>query len=573
MSKITLIQRFSFLCLAAMAFFAVAFGIVVTNFIEQNMITRSKQVTANFIAHEIINEFAAEEFKSPKSGAMYDVYQKKISHLSLGPNIERIKIWDKEKTVIWADLKELVGKSYPDNDDIDEAFEGKIVSELKRLTKTEHEFEHEFERLLELYIPIKFTPHGDIETVIEIYKNLDPLYEDISDSNRIVWATVFIGFAFLYLVLFGIMLRASKRIESQTRDIERSEERYRNLVDSAIDGIISINNMGKIVLFNKAAEQIFGYDLQEIIGKDLNAIMTEDYRTRHEYAVKEFFKTGKGSHVGRIVEMEGLRKNGDRFPLELALSFSGEGPDRFATGIIRDISERKTLQEQLILTERQASAAILAGSIGHELNNVISVLSGYSELLKEKPEDKELAAKCAETFYTQSERLKMHAHNLLALSKPKKPEMKEFDLASLIDKITELLNFSGTLKMFSINKQYSDGLPRVLGDEAQLEQVVRNLEINSAHAMGTSGILTIKTALSKDRKYVVFSVTDTGHGIPDDKRNQIFLPFFTTKEKGKGTGLGMYITKQVVDQHKGYIDVESKVGVGTTIRIGIPVNK
>jgi signal transduction histidine kinase len=151
--------------------------------------------------------------------------------------------------------------------------------------------------------------------------------------------------------------------------------------------------------------------------------------------------------------------------------------------------------------------------------------------------------------------------------------MKPIDLNALIEKVTELLVTSGLLKMCTIIRDYLEGLPQVLGDEMLIEQLLTNIEINAAHAMSNHGILTLRTKLSESTSSVEFSITDTGHGIPDDKRHQIFLPFFTTKEKGKGTGLGMYIVKQVVDQHKGYIHIDSKVGAGTTVTIGLPAKR
>ena len=243
------------------------------------------------------------------------------------------------------------------------------------------------------------------------------------------------------------------------------------------------------------------------------------------------------------------------------------------TEIIRDISERKAIQEQLINAEKQASVSIIAGSIGHELNNVISALLGYAQLLMRKSDDKKLAKESAEVFSTQTQRLKIHASNLLSLSKPQEPEMKPMVLNSLLDKVTDLLFVSGLLKQYTIVKEYSEDLPLVLGDEMLLEQVVRNLEINAAHAMDNQGILTVNTKFSEDNSHVEFSITDTGHGIPNDRRHQIFLPFYTTKEKGKGTGLGMYIVKQIVEQHKGYIQLKSEVGVGTAVTIGLPIMK
>lgn len=571
MRKMTLIQRFSLLCLVALVLFGIVFGWIVTTSLEHNMLMRSNQITVSIILEEVRNEFVADDLITPKIGSDYDAFTKRVKHLSFGPNIERIKIWNKDKVVVWSDNKKLVGQRFPDNKDLDEALSGKTVSGISQLRKPEHKFERQFERLLELYIPIRFEPQGDIVAVFEIYQNLDPLYVDISYQKQIVWTSTILGFAFLYVTLFGIVWRASRRIEAQTKEIVRSEERYRSLVQSAQDGIISIDRNGKVILFNKAAEQIFGYSAEEVMGQDLSILMPEQYRAKYQAGVSRFFETGEATNIGKTIELEGLRRDGQVFPMELSLSASGEADSLIVTGILKDISERKAIQEQLINAEKQALVSVIAGSIGHELNNIVTGLMGYAELLMMKPDDRELAQKSAEIFSRQAQRLKLHAQNLLSLSKPPEPKMKLIDINSLLDDVTEMLFVSGVLKMYTIVKEYSEDLPQVLGDEMLLEQVIRNLEINAAHAMGNQGILTLRTGLSEDKSYVEFSIKDTGHGIPDDRRHQIFLPFYTTKEKGKGTGLGMYIVKQIVEQHKGYIKLESEVGVGTTVTVGLPL--
>lgn len=129
---------------------------------------------------------------------------------------------------------------------------------------------------------------------------------------------------------------------------------------------------------------------------------------------------------------------------------------------------------------------------------------------------------------------------------------------------------SGLLKRFTITKNYSDNLPMILGDEMLLEKVVSNLEINAAHAMDSMGELRVAARIADDGSFVEFQIADNGHGIPEDRRRQIFIPFYTTKEKGKGTGLGMYIIKKNIEQHKGFIKLDSKVGIGTAITVGLP---
>jgi signal transduction histidine kinase len=228
------------------------------------------------------------------------------------------------------------------------------------------------------------------------------------------------------------------------------------------------------------------------------------------------------------------------------------------------------MQEQLIVAEKQALAATIAGSIGHEISNSLTGVMGYSELLLSKPNDPSLASKCAQMFLAQSQRLQLHAKNLLSLSKPREPEIKPIDIVALLDRVTEVLTLSGPLKKFALHREYEEDLPPVQGDEILLEQVIMNLEINASHAMGDQGVLTLRAGRAADGSSVEFSVSDTGHGIPENRRNQIFLPYFTTKEKGKGTGLGLFISKRIVDQHSGTIETRSVVGRGTTFTVRLP---
>lgn len=567
----TFIQRFSLLCFVVLLIFGAVFGWIVTSLLEQNMLMRSNEITANVISKAVREEFGAAELINPKFDPDYEVFTKKISRLSLGPNIERIKIWNKDKAVVWSDEKQLVGKSFPDNEHLGRALGGEVISELSVLVKEEQEFEPKFGRLLELYVPIRFETQADIEVVFEVYQNLDQLYVTISRSRQIVWVSTVLGFALLFAVLFGIVRGASRRIETQTGEIVQAEKKYRSLIQLAQDGIISVTGDETIILFNKAAEKIFGYSAEEVTGQSLIMLMPEQYRANHRAGLSRFFKTGETTVIGRTIEVEGLRRDGQCFPLEISLAVSGEAGSLIVTGVLRDISKRKEMQAQLIDAEKQATVSLVAGSIGHELNNIVTALLGFADLLRRQPDDKQLAQDCAEVFGKESQRLKVHAHNLLALSKPRKPEMKSTYLNSLLDKVTQLLLVSGLLKSFTIVREYSKELPSVLGDEILLEQVIRNLEINAAHAMGSKGTLTLSTRLSEDESHVEFCIIDTGHGIPEDKRDQIFLPFYSTKEKGKGTGLGMYVVKQIVEQHKGYIRLESEIDVGTTVIIGLPV--
>jgi PAS domain S-box-containing protein len=414
MRKMTVTQQFSLLCFVSLVIFAIALGSIIGSSLEHNMLIRSQKTVASIVSEEVRKTFVGVNLITPKISSDFDVFAEKVKHLSLGPDIERIKFYNKDRVVVWSDEKKLVGQRFPDNKELDDAFNGEIASEISTLEKAENKYERQFKRLLELYVPIRLNASEEIKTVIEVYQNLDPLYEDISHQKQIVWYSTILGFALLYWLLFGIIWRASKQIQVQTKEIIQSEERYRGLVQSALDAIISVNSEGKVILFNKAAQQMFGYSDEEVIGQDPTMLMPGQYKSKHIVGISHFFRTGEITILGKTSEMEGLRRDGRTFPMELSLSGSGGEGSLAVTGIIRDITERKAMQEQLVAGERQSSISTVAGSIGHEINNVIGGLMGYADLLMTDPHDIELVRKSAEIFNAQSQRLKLHAHNLLS---------------------------------------------------------------------------------------------------------------------------------------------------------------
>ncbi len=321
-----------------------------------------------------------------------------------------------------------------------------MASEVSFLDKDENLFERRYGRLLELYVPISFGEKGRVDSVFEVYMNLERLYDDISLQKRLVSILTLIGLAILYALLFELVRRASKRMEFQTEEITRSEERYRSLVESAQDGIVSIDRRDNVILFNRAAEEMFGYVAREVIGRPVTLLMPEEDRAAHLAGANRVFATGTTTATGKRLERQGRRADGELFPVEISLSMYGEGEDMVVTGIMRDLTDHKALQEQLILAERQASVSVVAGSIGHELNNAVAGLLGYADLLRAKPDDVEFATKCADIFSTQTQRLKLHANNLLTLSKPGEPRLKQMTINPLLDRVTEILVTSGVLK-------------------------------------------------------------------------------------------------------------------------------
>ena len=244
------------------------------------MIKRSKQITAHFIAENVKQAFMPGELSTPKFGLDYVRIAAKIRTLTIGNDVDRIKVWNSRMEVIWSDRQELVGREFSDNADLRRAMAGDIVSKVKIPDKTENVFEMDFGRVIELYIPIM--RNGTVDTIFEVYLNLDALYEDINAQKETVWIWTAVGLTAIFSLLSGIVGKASKQIESQNEEIKRSEERIRDIINSVKEGIISINKSGKVVLFNKAAEQMFGYSASDIVGKSPEALIPLPYRKAYE---------------------------------------------------------------------------------------------------------------------------------------------------------------------------------------------------------------------------------------------------------------------------------------------------
>ncbi len=360
----TLVGRFAALAFLTFAVIGILLGWMLTTLLTDNMLSRATRVTAGIIADAVSKEFTAEDFLAPNPRDRYEHLAELMAHLSLGPDVALTRVWDSNRGVVWAGDRELVGRRFPDNEELNRALSGKTSSEISLLTKDEQVFEREFTRLLELYVPIRFDGEDDIAVVFEVYENVDWLYAAITRHNLMMWGSIAAGFTVLFAVLYGIVNGASKRIERQVAEIGRSEERYRSLLLSAQDGIITVDREGRILLFNRMAETIFGYESGETIGQLVQMLMPSEYRAKHSTGLAEFFATDQSQIVGTTVDLEGLRKNGDRFALELSLGVSGEGEDRLVTGILRDITERRDA-ERLLRESEERWRAISENSPAH----------------------------------------------------------------------------------------------------------------------------------------------------------------------------------------------------------------
>jgi len=292
-------------------------------------------------------------------------------------------VWNRDMAIAWSDEPRLVGQRFPNDEEVKKALGGTLASAVNHFEGVENRYERQYSHLMEIYVPIRRGADGKVDTVFEIYQDADALYADLGRIRDLLWAMILSGFGVVFVGCLGLVWSASRKTDAVTREVRESEAKYHGLIRSAPDGIVGVGPDGNIVLFNEGAERMFGYTTGDVLGKPVAMLMPEEHRKTYWENLLRVVEEGPFSSQGKVREYEGLHRDGRTFPVEFSLSVCGSGPTVMFTGLMRDISDRKAMQEQLLVSEKQALAATIAGSIGHEINNSLTGVVGYTELLLE----------------------------------------------------------------------------------------------------------------------------------------------------------------------------------------------
>ncbi len=369
---------------------------------------------------------------------------------------------------------------------------------------------------------------------------------------------------------------------SDLTERERSMDLLRSVLESVNDAILTIDKLGIVQSANPATERLFGYTMTEVVGENIRMLMPEPYRGEHDSYIANYLRTGVAKVIGIGREVEGRRKDGTIFPLELTVTEFRLDGERHFTGVVRDISARRQLEAQFRQAQKMEAIGRLAGGVAHDFNNLLTVINGYGDLmLMELPEGDTLREPVA-AILDAGERAARLTQQLLAFSRKAIVAPKILDLNDLVAESAKLVcRLIGEDIVVAV--ALAPALARIKADPGQIEQVIMNLVVNARDAMPNGGRLTIETRNVtlgaedltgdpdlKPGPYARLTVTDTGCGMPDEVRAKIFEPFFTTKEVGKGTGLGLAVVHGVVKLCGGQIGVESQVGVGTAFQLHFP---
>jgi len=365
-------------------------------------------------------------------------------------------------------------------------------------------------------------------------------------------------------------------IEEKKLDLEvrQTTERYRALVETMYDGVLTVDLRERIVFANAAFAQLVGIPETLVPGRPLGSILEpQDLALfRSEAALHE------GGRHARF-ETQIRASSGELIPVHVSASpFRDDDPLRGCFAVVRDLREhkkaereRKAMQEQLMQAEKLSALGELISGIAHELNNPLTGVMGYSQLLLGSGVSAESKGNL-EKIHREAVRCQKIVQNLLTFARRRSPERKFLDVNALLESTLELREYQLKVDGIEVVKELAPDLPRTMGDFHQLQQVFINIINNAHHAMlesGQSGRLIVTSALAGSS--IRISIADSGPGIPADCISKIFDPFFTTKEIGKGTGLGLSLSYGIVKEHDGLIDVTSRPGEGATFHVELPI--
>ena len=361
--------------------------------------------------------------------------------------------------------------------------------------------------------------------------------------------------------------------------LQESNILLRNLLFSAIDGVIAADKKGRIIIFNDAAAEVFGYNVEEAFEK---LHIWDIYPDGNELEVMRQLRSAEHGGPGKLksYQIEVLSKAGDRIPISLNAAVIYKDDREVATiGFFHDLREKlgmekelKSTQMQLLQSEKMASLGKLAAGVAHQLNNPLGGITLFAKLMMEEYELEEAAKKDLQRILDDAERCRDTIKELLEFTRQTRHLMRNQDINKAMSRTLFLLENQTLFHNIEIETRLTSALPEIRCDIQQLNHLFMNIILNAAQAMQGKGRLNIETKPGPTPGTIQIIIADSGPGIDEKHLSRIFEPFFTTKQEGQGTGLGLSLVYGIVENHGGTIRAENRPEGGARFCIELPIN-
>jgi two-component system sensor kinase FixL len=373
---------------------------------------------------------------------------------------------------------------------------------------------------------------------------------------------------------------------ARTRELlEDREARLSAILDTTVDGIITIDETGVIESVNAATERIFGYTGDELVGNNITMLMPSPYREEHDAYISQYLRTGEPRIIGIGREAEGQHKDGRRFPIDLAVSEVHVGGSRLFTGLVRDISARRRAEDEarrrsadLAHAARLSTIGELTSGIAHEINQPLTAMVNFAEaclrMLRSGSADTQKLEDALGQIAAQGQRAGHIIRHLRRLARKGESERVEVALNHLVRDLLGLVSNELRASGIALQLMLDESLPAVKCDRIQVEQVMLNLVRNAMDVLEAGPVqgreLIIRTRADTGG-IIELTVEDTGEGLGADGGERIFETFFTTK--ADGLGIGLPISRTIIEDHGGRLWASPRPGGGAIFHVTLPVGE
>jgi len=380
-----------------------------------------------------------------------------------------------------------------------------------------------------------------------------------------------------YVVATGIDITERRRMEQALQEAYRYNEA---ILETAVDGIVCIDEAGRITIFNRAAERIFGYQASEVLGSSIDTLMPDDLGNSHNGYIHRYLTTAEPRIIGFTREVTGRRRDGTAFPLELSVGEVPLSGRRMFTGIVRDISERRQAEQEakrrmdeLAQVSRLSLMGEMAAGLAHEINQPLSAIVNYAQacrrLLQTGQDNTQLLLDSLTSIVRQGERAGEIVSHLRQFIDRGKTERAATDINGIVREVVELLRHEIEVHDVALELDLDPRLPALSIDKVQIEQVILNLIKNAVDAMKAADrVRRLQVRSRRAPAAAEVSVSDTGVGLPDGSAARVFEPLYTTKPNGLGVGLS--ISRSIVRTHGGRLWATPNPGPGASFHFTLP---
>lgn len=363
----------------------------------------------------------------------------------------------------------------------------------------------------------------------------------------------------------GVEVTEQRSAEHELRD---ALARTQAILDNTVEAIFTMDECGIIRSVNRATPHTFGYCIDELIGASVSMLMPSPDCEEHDAYLDRYRRTGDMGIIGDTRELLGRRRDGTIFPMSLAVGELQLDDERLFVCTCRDLTRRRKAEERARRAAELAEIGTLTAGIAHDVGTPMNIILGYAGMLEQKASNDQDRERL-QIIQEQVRRVSYLVQSLLGFARPRETARMPVDVAETIEAALDFIREKLRRHNITVERKF-ETVPPIRGDREKLQQLFLNLFFNAADAMPQGGQLCV-TLRPHGAAELEVGVADTGTGIEAEALDRIFEPFYTTKDRGRGTGLGLLVSRSIVDDHDGDLQVSSEVGKGTEFRITLPI--